>query len=157
MDLGDVAAGAHDAAQRASIIVDVPIAIEMRLNLGSHADGAVLVTGGERRAEGSQLGDGAEFTGLLVPTTLLGAAAQTLDKVDGDAVHGGLLRVGKHEAHRSEGVLPSGARAGLSSRRAIETTSSVACSARTSRLFRARLCASGRRRDRSCHNARRCA
>jgi len=83
VDLGRVAACTQDAAERAGMIGDVPIAIEVRLNLGRHPDGAVLVTGRECRAEGSQLGRGAEFAGLVVPAALFRAAIETLNEIDG--------------------------------------------------------------------------
>lgn len=71
MDLGHEAAGAQDAAEgdgsgrrRSSRYRDAA-------GLARHPDGAVLVCGREGRAEGGQLGEGAELSGLVpIPVPL---------------------------------------------------------------------------------------
>jgi hypothetical protein len=70
------------------VISDVPIAIEMRLNLQHYRPGAVLVTLGKGDAEGGQCRVGAECAGIVVPATFLGTAIKPLDEVNGNAVHG---------------------------------------------------------------------
>lgn len=67
MDAGLEATGGEDAADRARVIADVPVAIEMHLNLVRHRFRAGLVPVGEGGAEGSQLRIGAEFAGISVP------------------------------------------------------------------------------------------
>ena len=52
MDVGLEATSAEDTADLERVITDVPIAIEMRLNLQRHRPAVVLVTLGKDDAEG---------------------------------------------------------------------------------------------------------
>jgi hypothetical protein len=52
VDVGVEATSEEDAADLARVIADVPIAIEMRLNLQQHRPAVVLVTLGKDDAEG---------------------------------------------------------------------------------------------------------
>ncbi len=88
MDVGLEATGGEDAADLARVIADVPIAIEMRLNLQRHHPGTVLVTLGKGDAEGGQRRVGAEFAGVIVPATFLGTAIEPLGEVNGNAALG---------------------------------------------------------------------
>lgn len=56
MDLSHEAAGAQDATEGTGVIADVPVRIEMLLDLARHPDGAVLACNRKGRAEGGQLG-----------------------------------------------------------------------------------------------------
>ena len=71
MDVGLEATSAEDAADLARVIADVPIAIEMRLNLQRHRPAVVLVTLGKDDA-GGWCRVGAEFAGIIVPATSSG-------------------------------------------------------------------------------------
>ena len=86
MDAGLEASSGEAAADLARVIADVPVAIEMRLNLQRHRPGAVRVTLGKGDAEGGQRRVGAEF-GILVPATFLGTAIEPLGEVNGNAAH----------------------------------------------------------------------
>ena len=66
MDVGLEATSREDAADLASVIADVPIAIEMRTKLQRHRPPVVLVTLGKGDATGSQRRFGAEFAGISV-------------------------------------------------------------------------------------------
>ena len=66
MDVGLEATSAEDAADLARVIADVPIAIEMRLNLQRHRPGTVVVTLGKGDTGGGQCRASAEFAGISV-------------------------------------------------------------------------------------------
>ena len=66
MNAGLEATSGEDTADLASVIADVPIAIEMRLKLQRHRPGTVLVTLGKGDASGGQCRFGAEFAGIVV-------------------------------------------------------------------------------------------
>ena len=66
MGVGPEATSGEDAADLASVIAAVPIAIEMRLKLQRHRPPVVLVTLGKGDATGSQCRFGAEFAGISV-------------------------------------------------------------------------------------------
>lgn len=86
-DLGDVATSAEGAADRAGVIVDIPVAIEMLLDLRCHPHGTVAVFDGKRGAEGCQLRLVPVIPGVVKSASLLGTAEETLDEIHGD--HGG--------------------------------------------------------------------
>jgi hypothetical protein len=67
VDAGLEATSGEDAADLARVISDVPVAIEIRLNLQRHRPSVVLVTLGKGDATGSQCWFGAEFAGISVP------------------------------------------------------------------------------------------
>ena len=67
MGVGPEATSGEDAADLASVIADVPIAIEMRLKLQRNRPPVVLVTLGKGDATGGQCRFGAEFAGISVP------------------------------------------------------------------------------------------
>lgn len=67
MNAGLEATSGEDTADLASVIADVPIAIEMRQNLQRHRPSVVLVSLGKGDATGSQCWFSAEFAGISVP------------------------------------------------------------------------------------------
>jgi len=87
VDAGLEATSREDAADHARVIANVPIAIEMRLNLERNRPGAILVTLGKGDAEGGQRQVGAEFAGIVIPATFLGTAIEPLGEVNGNAAH----------------------------------------------------------------------